>query len=92
MDDVLKFSEYDFTNEKSYTMKDGKFQETEFEIYRDHHPEKFTAVSLKENNQSKIFDTETIWVIKKDEKILAVVSGDLPEESIRQMFDFHNKY
>jgi hypothetical protein len=86
MDKVLKFNEYSDINEATYVMQeDGTMKMKEFEMVKDHHPNKFAH--LGEN----FLTSEFAWVIRKNENIISVMSGDISPEIMYTFFKMLEK-
>ena len=64
--------------------KNSGYQKQEYEYYKDHHPQKFLYNS---DTESELFESDTVWVIKHHDKIIATFDGQLDETLIREFFE-----
>lgn len=81
---MLKFDQF---NEQTITFdKDGNASLKEYEIYRDVYPMKYKSISFTENKEVEIFGGDFVWVVKKNDNIVALFSSDISEEAIKEMF------
>ena len=82
---IKKFDEY--TNENRYKVNDeGMLEKQEYEMYKDHHPQKFLY-----NKDATLYSSETVWVIKHQDEIIATFNGDLDEEIVKSFYEKINK-
>lgn len=87
---VLKFGEFSSmeTSEAIYKAdENGEMSLQEYELYADGYPEKFKYASSNTSENLYGKDSEKVWVLKKENKIIATFSYTIPEEDVRKMVD-----
>ncbi len=87
---VFKFKDYiTNTNEDTYKPdENGKMVKQEWELYKDWHPSKFKVSNLSISKDITPFDVcEYVWIIKKSDKIVSILSGDIEEDKINILFN-----
>ena len=81
---VQSFSDFN-NSENMYKVNDeGQLEKQDYEYYKDHHPQKFLYNS---DSESKLFESDTVWVIKHHDKIIATFDGQLDETLIQTFFE-----
>lgn len=86
---IIKFKEWKETNEDTYKVNDeGIMEKQEWELYKDWHPSKFTVSNLsKKTEEQLIQNSEFVWIIKKNDIIVSVLSGDISKDILDEFFD-----
>lgn len=84
---IIKFK--DFTNEDTYKVNDaGKIEKQEWELYKDWHPLKFKVLNLTKKGDITPYEKgEFVWIIKRNDNIVATLSSELSEEKINSFFE-----
>ena len=84
---IIKFGDFK-TNEDTYKINaDGKPEKQEWELYKDWHPAKFKVLNLTKKGDTTPFDGgEFVWVIKRNDKIVAIFSSELKETKVDEFF------
>lgn len=85
---VIKFRDFN-TNEQTYKVShDGKIEKQEWELYKDWHPAKFKVSNLTKKIDTTPFESgEYVWIIKKSDIIVSILSSDLEQNAIEDFFN-----
>ncbi len=87
---VLKFDEFSDmeTSEAIYKAdENGEMKIQEYELYADMYPEKFKYASSESSEKLYGEESEKVWVLKQEDKIIATFSYEIPEQDVRKMVD-----
>jgi hypothetical protein len=87
---VFKFKDYiTNTNEDTYKPdENGKMVKQEWELYKDWHPSKFKVSVLSSSKDTTPFDSgEYVWIIKKNDIIVSILSADINEDVVNTFFN-----
>ncbi len=85
---VIKFKDYN-TSEQTYKVNaDGQVEKQEWELYKDWHPAKFKVMNFSKDADIAPFEKgEFVWIIKRNDNIVSIFSSELEQNKIEEFFN-----
>lgn len=80
---VIKYNDFHKHYEAMYKVENGEFTKQDYEFYSDFYPEKF-RYATSSNDTKKLYDSNKVWVLKHNDKIIATFSDEIDENKLRE--------